>query len=73
MNDIVYTSESETVLLKNMGGTKASDGIVHVSFQRSKTIPIKSDFSTIRIGDFNGTGCPISYLMNIAILSGNWP
>lgn len=63
LNDIVYTSSSETVFLKNMGGTKASDGIVHVSFQRTKAIPIKSDFSTIRVGDFNGDGLP-DFLFN---------
>jgi RHS repeat-associated protein len=60
LNDLIIITSARSYFLKNNGGTKGADGIVHPSFSQVATNNnIKRDdnkLSRIKFGDFNGDG-----------------
>ena len=82
LKDLLITTEIGCFFMKNNGGEKWADGVVHVTFTEMKNNIItdfNSDYSTIKAGDFNGDGL-IDLILNehcntnwkLAINNGKW-
>ena len=78
----MITTDAGCYFLKNNGGVKGSDGVIHVTFTEMKNNIItafNSNYSTIKAGDFNGDGL-IDFVLNehcnanwkLAINNGRW-
>lgn len=61
LKDLMITTNIGCFFMKSNGGVKGTDGVVHVTFTELKNNVItdfNSDYSTIKVGDFNGDGLP---------------
>jgi len=62
--DFLLVSDNNATIYKNSGGVKASDGIIHVSFNSSfSTTAFNSNHRAIKPGDYNGDGL-MDFLVN---------